>query len=101
MRAPSQVFWLSLCAACGGTAFDKAPAPSASLVKTDVREKVRQLTAKETATPVAGPGGLHVYKVEQGSQVVVAKTNPDGTLSTKCVESADDSFLAPEKGSQQ
>jgi len=40
------------------------------------------------------PDGTRVYRVTQGlGQVVVAKTNADGTVSAKCVESADDGFL--------
>ncbi|HEY2029079.1 MAG TPA: hypothetical protein VGH20_07705 [Myxococcales bacterium] len=101
MRAPFPVLWLSLCAACSGPGLDKAPSASAALSASDVRAKVQELTAKETATPVAGPGGLQIYKINKGSQVVVAKTNPDGTLTAKCVESASDEFLGGEKGSAQ
>lgn len=101
MRASLPVLWLSLCAACSGTALDKAPSSSASLASSELRAKVRLLTAKETATPVPGPGSLQIYKVQHGSQVVVAKTNPDGTVTTKCVESADDGFLEGEKESAQ
>ena len=100
MRASFPLLCLLACAACSGTAKSNAPSTSSALASSDLRAKVRALTAKEAAAPVPGPGNLQIYKVEQGSQVVVAKTNPDGTLTTKCVESGDDDFLAA-KGSAQ
>jgi hypothetical protein len=88
----------SLLAACTGTAPGPhqgpvAAAPQVPVPAKDIHEIVGRLTSRAAATQVTeGPGGVRIYQVQQGmGQVVVARTNSDGTVSAKCVESADDS----------
>jgi hypothetical protein len=64
-----------------------------------MRENVRQLTARgpENLEISEGPvRGSKVIRVRSGySEVILARTNPDGTVSTRCVESGEgaDEFL--------
>jgi hypothetical protein len=92
----------SLLAGCSGTAPGQKPAAGANAPKAaaqapaqkeDIHQIVGRLTSRSQTNQVTeGPGGVRVYKIEQGmGQVVVARTNSDGTVSAKCVESADDS----------
>jgi hypothetical protein len=93
MRAPRPLLGLIVCASCTGAGLEKPTSPSKSVESAAVRDAVRRLTAKDAARPSPSAAGLQVFKVDQSSQVVVAKTNPDGTVTAKCVESADDAFL--------
>jgi hypothetical protein len=91
----------SLLAGCSGTAPGQMPAAASAQAaaaqapaqKEDIHQIVGRLTSRSQTNQVTeGPGGVRVYKIEQGmGQVVVARTNSDGTVSAKCVESADDS----------
>jgi hypothetical protein len=72
--------------------------PAAALtVKSDLRDNVRRITSRDgTGLQLTAdrPDGTRIYKVTQGlGQVIVAKTNADGTVSAKCVESAEDGFI--------
>jgi hypothetical protein len=66
----------------------------------DVRASVHLLTtrAPENLQVSKGPvPGSQVSRVQEGfGEVVLAKTNPDGTVSTRCVDSPEgaDAFLA-------
>jgi hypothetical protein len=43
---------------------------------------------------IPSPPGYQVFKVQEGvGHVVVARTNPDGTVTAKCLDSPDDGFL--------
>jgi hypothetical protein len=78
----------------------------------DVRESVRLLTARgsENLEVTAGPlPGSRLIRVRGGyGEVLVAKTSPDGTVSSRCVDSPGgaDAFLndspssAPVKAAQ-
>jgi hypothetical protein len=65
----------------------------------DVRGSVRILTSRapENLEVSKGPlPGSQVVRVREGfGEVVLAKTNPDGTVSTRCVDSPEgaDAFL--------
>jgi hypothetical protein len=83
----------------GGSAKSIVKAPSG-----DLHDTVRRLTARQagSAVPAPGPGGYQIFQVQEGgSQVVVGKTNADGTVTAKCVDSPDDSFLDDARGSQR
>jgi hypothetical protein len=96
---------ITAAAACSSA----APPPGAATkaipkASGELHDTVRRLTARQagSATAVPGPGGYQVFKVQEGgSQVVVAKTNPDGTVTAKCVDSPDDAFLDESSGSQR
>jgi hypothetical protein len=86
-------------AACSGesparsSAAAATPAPAA---KSSLRASVQRITSRggEGIQMTERTDGTRIYHVTQGlGQVIVAKTNADGTVSAKCVESADDSFL--------
>gem|GEM_PF-3692160 len=88
---------LALLAACSTdgpgpaiSAPSAARGPSAGL--TDIHENVRQLTARsaDNLEVSAGPvPGSRIVRIRAGySEVVLARTNPDGTVSTRCVDSA-------------
>jgi hypothetical protein len=76
-----------------------------------VHQIVQRLTSRraEDTEATDRPGGFRIYQVKQGmGEVVLARTNSDGTVSTKCVGSAEDSrsFLgdegqAPQRGNRQ
>jgi len=99
--------FLLLLAACssgapnpGASAAGKARGPAtASTSAANMRENVRQLTARgpENLEISEGPvRGSKVIRVRSGySEVILARTNPDGTVSTRCVESGEgaDEFL--------
>jgi hypothetical protein len=59
----------------------------------DLRESVRTLTSRgaENLEVSAGPiPGSRVVRIKGGySEVFLAKINPDGTVSTRCVDSSD------------
>jgi hypothetical protein len=59
----------------------------------DIRQSVRTLTSRAPEDLEASDGpirGSRLVRVRQGySEVIVAKTNPDGTFSTRCVDSAE------------
>lgn len=59
----------------------------------DVPEAVGQLTARgpETreVTPGVLPGSRVVRIVDGNAEVMVARSNPDGSVSTRCVDSAE------------
>lgn len=65
----------------------------------DIRESVRQLTARGADNLEVSPGplpGSQVMRIRAGyGEVLIAKTSPDGTVSTRCVDSAEgaDAFL--------
>jgi hypothetical protein len=93
---------LPLLAACSGAA-DRAAldAPPATAVQAaGIRASVARLTAPRLVeTTPAGPQRFRIFKVEDGAgEVVVAKKAADGTVTTKCVESADDAFLGDGAG---
>jgi hypothetical protein len=109
MRLASLWFGLSsTLIACSGTAPGQKPAAApaaATLVKPaeDVHQIVRRLTSRTGANTevTEGPAGIRVFQINQGmGQVVLARTNSDGSVSTKCVESEDESraFLGNEPG---
>ena len=112
---PWMVLVLTACSANGPTpAISAAPrngVSSAGLTAvSDVGESARRLTARgsENLEVTAGPlPGSKLIRIRGGySEVVLAKTNPDGTVSTRCVDSAGgaDDFLnsapAPVKAAQ-
>ncbi len=99
--------WMLLLAACSanaptgansaalaarGSASNLAAAP-------DISESVRALTARgpENLDISAGPvAGSKIIRIRSGySEVLIARTNPDGTVSTRCVDSPGgaDAFL--------
>jgi len=65
----------------------------------DLRGSVHALTTRDPENLVTSDGplpGSHLVRVQQGyGEVVLAKTNPDGTVSTRCVDSPEgaDAFL--------
>ncbi len=91
---------LALLAACSPNAPGPAisapsPAggPTARLTAApDIHESVRQLTARgpDNLDISAGPvAGTRIIRIRAGySEVVLARTNADGTVSTRCVDSA-------------
>src|SRR5476649_1297097 len=89
----------SLLAGCSGTAPGQKPAAAAAVQKPvqetaeDIHRIVGRLTSRSGSNQMTeGPGGVRIYQVQQGmGQVVVARTNSDGTISAKCVESEGDS----------
>ena len=93
---------LLLAAACSGQApagpanavTPRGAGRSTALARTpDVPEAVRQLTARgpETRDVTEGPtAGSRVVRIRDGNaEVIVARTNPDGSVSTRCVDSAE------------
>ncbi len=78
----------------------------------DIRESVRQLTARGAENLDISPGavaGSKIIRIRNGySEVLLARTNADGTVSTACVDSPGgaDAFLsstapsAPAKAAQ-
>lgn len=98
---------LSLLAACSANA-PTSPAPpaveaagsaSALSVAGDLRGSIRLLTAREPGNLEVTKGrlpGSQLVRIREGyAQVILAKTNPDGTVSTRCVDSPEgaDAFL--------
>jgi hypothetical protein len=106
MRVLLIVSSLAAAAACSSAATPPG-ASSKALTKSpsgDLHDTVRRLTARQPGGAVAtpGPGGYQVFKVQEGgAQVVVGRTNPDGTVTAKCVDSPDDTFLDDARGSQR
>ncbi len=101
---PWMLVLLAACSANGPGPAISAPSPArgpaAGLAAApDLHESVRQLTARgaENLDVSAGPvPGTRIIRIRGGfNEVLVAKTNPDGTVSTRCVDSADeaDAFL--------
>ena len=102
------------CSANGPTAASaKAHGPTPGLTAaSDIGASVRALTARgsENLEVSAGPlPNSKIIRIRGGfSEVLLAKTNPDGTVSTRCVDSAGgaDDFLnsptpsAPVKAAQ-
>jgi hypothetical protein len=95
---PLLVLLLGACSANGpdpevpGAA--KARGGSAGLAgPSDLRQSVRGLTSRgaENLEVSAGPiPGSRVVRIRAGySEVMLAKTNPDGTVSTRCVDSSE------------
>jgi hypothetical protein len=101
-QASSLPLLLLLAAACSA----QAPAAPASAVTPkaagrattlarapDVPEAVRQLTARGAETREVTEGrtaGSRVFRIREGNaEVMVARTNPDGSVSTRCVDSAE------------
>lgn len=84
-------------AACEGVGPSGQKPAAALTVRSDLRDTVRRITSRDgTGLQLTAdrPDGTRIYKVTQGlGQVIVAKTNPDGTVSAKCVESAEDGFI--------
>jgi hypothetical protein len=90
---------LVLLAACSANGPDSAnyavpkAAARASVLAAapDIHESVRQLTSRGPENVDIGPGpvpGSLVMRIHAGfSEVLLAKTNPDGTISTRCVDS--------------
>jgi hypothetical protein len=72
----------------------KAPGGAATLaVPGDLRGSIRLLTAREPGSLEVSKGrlpGSQVVRIRDGyAEVLLAKTNPDGTVSTGCVDSAE------------
>ncbi len=86
----------ALLAGCSGTQPD-APAADARATAAagvssseQLHQAVSRLTSRrpEGTQVTHGPGDRRSFTVQQGlGQVIVARTNPDGTVSAKCVES--------------
>lgn len=100
-RSPfiSPVLLALLAAGCAAQPPDapaaKAPPRSAALAKPmDVPEAVGQLGSRspEGREVVEGslPGSRLVRIRDGHAEVVIARANPDGTVSTRCVDSAED-----------
>jgi hypothetical protein len=95
---------LVLLAACSGTANAPklAAAPTSALRQgqTDqLHETVDRLTSRSGANTnmTQGANGLRVFQVQEGmSEVVVARTNSDGSVTTKCVSSPSDAVVDSE-----
>jgi hypothetical protein len=99
-----------IAAACSGTAapvspdgrkFSSAPREPASA---ELQSAVRRLTDRSGAntTVSTGANGIRVYHASQGmGEVVVARTNPDGTVTAKCVSSASDGMVSGQSGAQK
>jgi hypothetical protein len=89
-NAPTQA--VSPAAKARGAATGLAAAP-------DIRERVRTLTSRASANLDVSEGpipGSRLIRIREGfGEVILAKTNPDGTVSTRCVDSAEgaDAFL--------
>jgi hypothetical protein len=84
----------------GPTASTKASTPGTRATSSlNMRDNVRELTARgpENLEISDGPvQGSKLIRIKSGySEVVLARTNPDGTVSTRCVESGSgaDEFL--------
>jgi len=101
LRRPSGSFVLLvlLTAGCAAQAPDdassKAPARSAALAKPlDVPTAVGQLGSRspQGREVLEGPvPGSRLVRITDGhAEVVIARSNPDGTVSTRCVDSAED-----------
>jgi hypothetical protein len=88
----------SMLAACSGELPGRVQEqPAAALTtpaaKSELHATVQRLTSHEVAQVTVRPDGTRITPVQGMSQVIVAKTNPDGSVTAKCVESADDGFL--------
>jgi hypothetical protein len=65
----------------------------------DLRGSIRMLTSRAQENLEASPGhrpGTQLVRIREGfAEVVLAKTNADGTVSTRCVDSPEgaDAFL--------
>src|SRR4051794_10461435 len=94
---------LSLAAACTGAAPDQ-PAVAKALPTTKtaaLHDSVQRLTSRRLEEAPSS-GGYRVFQVKEGgAQVVVAKSREDGSVVTKCVESAEDGFLGAQGGSDK
>ena len=71
----------------------RAPGPAAALSRpSGVVDAVAQLSSRSPAgrQVIEGPvAGTRVVRITDGhAEVVIARTNPDGTVSTRCVDSA-------------
>jgi hypothetical protein len=92
--------------ACSGAAPGEHPVAAPASLQTpkpteDIHQIVGRLTSRGAGNTevTEGPGGIRLFQVRQGlGEVVLARTNSDGSVSTKCVSSADDSrnFLGDE-----
>jgi hypothetical protein len=94
---------VSLAAACAGTAPDQPAAAKAlpSVKAAELHDSVQRLTSRRLEEAPSS-GGYRVFKVrEGGGQVVVARTREDGSVVTKCIESAEDGFLGAQGGSDK
>jgi hypothetical protein len=84
----------SMLAACSGElpgrAAEQAPAAAA---KSELHATVQRLTSRDAAQETVLPNGTRITPMRGMSQVIVAKTNADGSVTAKCVESASDGFL--------
>src|SRR5208283_1292719 len=111
---PWMLLLLAACSASSPTAATAKGAPRAPglTAASDIGASVRQLTARgsDSLEVTAGPlPNSKVIRIRGGfSEVLLAKTNPDGTVSTRCVDSpgGGDAFLnsagpsAPVKAAQ-
>ena len=101
LRLPPLLFTL-LVAACSaqapssgsGTVAPTASGRSTALARPrDLPEAVRQLTARGPETRLIAPGtrpGSKVVRILDGNaEVMIARSNPDGTVSTRCVDSGE------------
>ena len=77
----------------------KKPGAAALAASGDVRGSVRMLTTRDERNLEVSQGplpGSQLRRVQQGfGEVFLAKTNADGTVSTRCVDSPEgaDAFL--------
>jgi len=98
---------LALLAACSdnGSPAISAPSPARGpatglTTASDIQGHVRQLTARTPDNVEVSEGpvpGSRIVRIRGGySEVVLARTNPDGTVSTRCVDSANgaEAFLS-------
>jgi hypothetical protein len=106
-RSTALPILLLLLGACSGSAPDSAASPAAkgesrasALASTgDLRGSIRILTSRAAENLEVSQGhrpGSQVVRIREGfSEVVLAKTNADGTVSTRCVDSPEgaDAFL--------
>jgi len=104
IRLPILLVGLAACSAGAPTGVIPPPAKGSAVASRlagtgDLRGSVHVLTtrAPENLEVSDGPlPGSRLVRVRQGyGEVVLAKTNPDGTVSTRCVDSPEgaDAFL--------
>jgi hypothetical protein len=73
---------------------------SATAAPGDLRGSVRLLTSRDPVNVEVAKGrlpGSQMLRIHQGyGEVILAKTNPDGTVSTRCVDSPEgaEAFLS-------
>jgi phospholipase/lecithinase/hemolysin len=97
-----------LAAACSGTAADQKSTSHSTDLRAPAGEAlqsaVRRLTDRSGKNTVVTtrPDGIRVYQVAEGmGEVVVARTNSDGSVTAKCVSTDKDGMVQGQSGAQK